>query len=41
MGSLATLLGEPDTAYPVIHITGTNGKGSAAAMVTSLLAARG
>jgi dihydrofolate synthase/folylpolyglutamate synthase len=41
MRSLATLLGDPQTAYPVIHITGTNGKGSTAAMVTSLLAARG
>ena len=41
MHSLAALLGDPHTAYPVIHITGTNGKGSTAAMVTSLLAARG
>ena len=41
MRTLATLLGDPHTAYPVIHITGTNGKGSTAAMVTSLLAARG
>ena len=38
---LSALLGDPHTAYPVIHITGTNGKGSTAAMVTSLLAARG
>ena len=35
------LLGDPEPAYPVIHITGTNGKGSTAAMVTALLAARG
>jgi len=41
MRELAALLGDPHTAYPVIHITGTNGKGSTAAMVTSLLAARG
>jgi dihydrofolate synthase/folylpolyglutamate synthase len=41
MRALAALLGDPHTAYPVIHITGTNGKGSTAAMVTSLLAARG
>jgi dihydrofolate synthase/folylpolyglutamate synthase len=41
MRKLATLLGEPQTAYPVIHITGTNGKGSTAAMATSLLSARG
>jgi len=41
MRDLAELLGDPHTAYPVIHITGTNGKGSTAAMVTSLLTARG
>ncbi|HEX7444730.1 MAG TPA: hypothetical protein VF320_12620, partial [Acidimicrobiales bacterium] len=41
MRKLAALLGDPHTAYPVIHITGTNGKGSTAAMATSLLAARG
>ena len=41
MWKLAALLGDPQTAYPVIHITGTNGKGSTAAMTTSLLAAMG
>ena len=41
MWALAALLGDPQTAYPVIHITGTNGKGSTAAMTTSLLAAMG
>lgn len=41
MQALAALLGDPHTAYPVIHITGTNGKGSTAAMITSLLAAMG
>jgi dihydrofolate synthase/folylpolyglutamate synthase len=41
MRALAALLGDPHTAYPVIHITGTNGKGSTAAMVTSLVAAMG
>jgi dihydrofolate synthase/folylpolyglutamate synthase len=41
MKRLAALLGDPHTAYPVIHITGTNGKGSTAAMTTSLLAAMG
>jgi len=41
MRKLAALLGDPQTAYPVIHITGTNGKGSTAAMATALLAARG
>ena len=32
---------EPQTAYPVIHITGTNGKGSVTQMVTRLLMAHG
>ena len=41
MHALARLLGDPQTAYPVIHITGTNGKGSTAAMASSLLAAMG
>lgn len=35
------LMGDPQHACPVIHLTGTNGKGSTARMVTSLLAARG
>jgi dihydrofolate synthase/folylpolyglutamate synthase len=35
------LMGDPQRSYPVIHITGTNGKGSVARMVTALLAARG
>ena len=35
------LMGDPQQTYPVIHITGTNGKGSVARMVTALLAARG
>jgi len=38
---LAELLGDPQHAYPVIHLTGTNGKGSTARMLTALLAARG
>jgi dihydrofolate synthase / folylpolyglutamate synthase len=41
MEKLAALLGDPHTAYPVIHITGTNGKGSTAAVTSSLLAAMG
>jgi len=41
MQRLAALLGDPHTAYPVVHITGTNGKGSTAAMTSSLLAAMG
>ena len=34
-------MGEPQDAAPVIHITGTNGKGSTAQMVTRLLMAQG
>ncbi len=41
MRVLASLLGDPHTAYPVIHITGTNGKGSTAAMTSALLSAMG
>ncbi len=39
--ALTALLGDPETAYPVVHITGTNGKGSTAAMTTALLGAQG
>jgi dihydrofolate synthase/folylpolyglutamate synthase len=38
---LVEAMGEPQLAYPVIHITGTNGKGSTAQMITRLLAAQG
>ncbi len=38
---LATLLGDPQRACPVIHITGTNGKTSTARMTETLLRARG
>jgi dihydrofolate synthase / folylpolyglutamate synthase len=38
---LTGLMGDPQRAYPVVHITGTNGKGSTARMITSLLMARG
>jgi dihydrofolate synthase/folylpolyglutamate synthase len=41
MRTLAGLLGDPQQAYPAVHITGTNGKGSTAAMTTSLLGAQG
>ena len=34
-------LGDPQRAYPVVHLTGTNGKGSTARLLTSLLGARG
>ncbi|MBW3602386.1 MAG: dihydrofolate synthase, partial [Actinobacteria bacterium] len=39
--TLCELLGRPDQAYPAVRITGTNGKTSVAAMVTSLLGALG
>jgi dihydrofolate synthase / folylpolyglutamate synthase len=39
--ALAELLGDPQRAYPVIQLTGTNGKGSTAAMIESLLRATG
>ncbi|MET0144589.1 MAG: folylpolyglutamate synthase/dihydrofolate synthase family protein [Ilumatobacteraceae bacterium] len=38
---LTQAMGDPHAAYPVIHITGTNGKGSTAQMVTRLLVAQG
>ena len=41
MRELMALLGDPQDEVPVIHITGTNGKGTVAAMVTSLLQAHG
>ncbi|HEX3621665.1 MAG TPA: Mur ligase family protein [Acidimicrobiales bacterium] len=41
VSQLMDLMGDPQRSYPVIHITGTNGKGSVARMVTALLAARG
>jgi folylpolyglutamate synthase/dihydropteroate synthase len=38
---LTGLLGDPQRSYPVIHITGTNGKTSTARMTQTLLRARG
>jgi dihydrofolate synthase/folylpolyglutamate synthase len=37
----AELLGDPQRAYPVIHITGTNGKTSTSRMIEALLRAHG
>ena len=34
-------MGDPQFAYPVIHVTGTNGKGSTSQMITRLLMAHG
>ena len=39
--ALTGLLGDPQHAFRVIHVTGTNGKGSTAAMIESLLRAAG
>ncbi len=35
--AVCDLLGEPQSAYPVVHLTGTNGKTSTARMVDALL----
>ncbi|HMH59224.1 MAG TPA: folylpolyglutamate synthase/dihydrofolate synthase family protein [Galbitalea sp.] len=37
----AELLGDPQRAYPVIHITGTNGKTSTSRLIESILRAHG
>jgi dihydrofolate synthase / folylpolyglutamate synthase len=39
MRQVVDVLGNPQRDYPVLHITGTNGKGSTARMITALLAA--
>jgi dihydrofolate synthase/folylpolyglutamate synthase len=39
MRAVVDVLGDPQRDYPAIHITGTNGKGSTARMITALLAA--
>lgn len=41
MRLLAAALGHPDRAVPVIHIAGTNGKGSVGAMLDAILRAAG
>lgn len=38
---LCAAMGDPQLAQPVIHVTGTNGKGSTAQMITRLLIAQG
>ena len=38
---LAQLLGDPQLAYPSVHVTGTNGKGSVVRMVGALCSAAG
>jgi len=41
MADLVGLLGDPQRACPVVHITGTNGKTSTARMIDALLRSRG
>ena len=41
MVQLLSMLGDPHRAYPVIHVTGTNGKGSTSRIISSLLTASG
>ncbi len=41
MRQMVHLLGNPEQSYPAVHITGTNGKGSTAAMTTALFGAQG
>ena len=37
IASVVELLGDPQRAYPVIHVTGTNGKTTTARVIESLL----
>ncbi len=41
MWELVHLLGDPQEAFAAVHLTGTNGKGSTAAMVSSLMQSKG
>src|SRR6478672_12672707 len=41
IAALAELLGEPQRSYPVIHLTGTNGKTSTSRMIDTLVRATG
>lgn len=41
MERLMSVMGDPQRSYPVIHVTGTNGKGSTTQMITRLLMAHG
>jgi dihydrofolate synthase/folylpolyglutamate synthase len=39
--AICGVLGDPERAFPVVHLTGTNGKGSVAKMLTALFMANG
>src|SRR6202012_3813989 len=41
VAALVGLLGDPQRAYPVVHVTGTNGKTSTTRMIETLLRERG
>src|SRR3954447_2211230 len=41
VGGPSALMGDPQRTYPLVHLTGTNGKGSTARILTSLLVAKG
>ena len=41
MRELVSVMDDPQQTYPVLHITGTNGKGSTARLLTALLGAKG
>ncbi|MFK7917521.1 MAG: folylpolyglutamate synthase/dihydrofolate synthase family protein [Ilumatobacter sp.] len=41
ISAICAALGDPHLSAPVIHVTGTNGKGSTVQMISSLLAAQG
>ena len=41
INALVGALGEPQAAYPIVHVTGTNGKGSTSRMTAAILQACG
>ena len=41
VAALVSLLGDPHRAFPIVHVTGTNGKTSTTRMIESLLRERG
>lgn len=41
MQGLVDVLGHPEQAYPIFHVTGTNGKGSTSRAIAQLLMAKG